>query len=246
MQPPSKSKIWANEDNLDPVREILATATEAAPISIEEGHRNDEFEHISKKRKKLPNPVPQPVDVAHVLPENEHPVNGQEERVEPQVNPTTDADWLRSRTSRLLGLIDDDDDDKLMIGTASKEGDPGSSDNLDAIVKQSSVAERSHASSQTDDEPVEVPSAAERTSDPTAEGVVKTGRLFVRNLLYTVSESDLREHFSHHGSTTEVSHVTFHIFCEYPCHHDEYPDRDSLCLHMMLPGRVILVDASYF
>ena len=116
---------------------------------------------------------------------------------------TSDADWLRSRTSRLLGLVDDDQ----VINERLYEG------------RRANTLIRSHdrSVSRSEEPPTE---SAEMNGNPKAEDGKeespplnthmqedhRSSRLFVRNLTYTAIEEDLRAHFSStgHGIPIEV------------------------------------------
>ena len=208
MRPPSKSNIWENQD-----AEISQKA--ALPISMVKGdvarvaQSGEDHEHLVKKRKKEkpseerdavraeppvlvgmprvePKTVPSDCDLSR------------EARKEPlaQASAVSDADWLRSRTSRLFGLMDDDD----VQVTALAEDAPTEKANLSEVselVKDDSV---SNASVQTDED-LDIEGAILENNS------VDNGRLFVRNLTYTITEKDLRRHFEDQGYGTiqEVS-----------------------------------------
>jgi hypothetical protein len=142
-----------------------------------------------------------------------------------------DDDWLRSRTSRLLDLVDPDE---IPIPTA-----PISMDGP-AIVQEEASALDLDPPQEAD---LEKENEAE-TLDPEIEKIRVNGRLFVRNLPYSATEDDLRKHFESYGNLEEVrvhSHRFDLLFC------DEYPDRDSLCSRACdVNWTKILVDASCF
>ena len=119
------------------------------------------------------------------------------ERIAPN---TTDEDWLRSRTNRLLDLMDPDE-----IGAAATGAVP---------AEPAVVAEAQPDETPDHEEPAEeVIEEDSDKPDPTIEAIKATGRLFVRNLPYTATEDDLREHFAPFGSLEEVcTNMLFHAF----------------------------------
>ena len=120
---------------------------------------------------------------------------------------TTDDDWLRSRTSRLLGLADDDDAAPPTHGDEGEGEKPSNSKSRDSVEKGSAPAAQS-AQAQSEIEEVrqtgsEASSPHGIQSDAESAGV----RLFVRNLPYPATEHDLQQHFENcgHGHIEEVS-----------------------------------------
>ena len=151
----------------------------------------------------------------------------------PENPPASDADWLRSRTSRLLGLLDDDEVQEPTMRSAIRE-DHHSSDDENSESQRStkdSVANAQIGKEEVDETEVIRPdNAAAEDKGP------RYNRLFIRNLAYSITESDLRELFGKHGSLDEVSHTdlipfTFaHLLIRgRTFSNDEYPDRDILC-----------------
>ncbi|KAG4439401.1 hypothetical protein IFR05_005094 [Cadophora sp. M221] len=187
MQPASKPKTWkAQEEDEEPPTKMQA-------IEVPEGESDGEYEVVPKKaRKKSPPPPPViPVEIAASVAEAEpHSMDG--DVPESTAPATTDEDWLRSRTNRLLDLMDPDEIG--VAGTGAVAAEP-------AVVAETKPDEppqyEEPAAEQEQEEEVEQP-------DPTIEAIKATGRLFVRNLPYSATEVDLREHFSSFGSLEEV------------------------------------------
>lgn len=203
MQPPSKSRIWANEDSEK--AQVTSKPIQDAELQvIEAGESDKEYEHVPKKRKEIQKPEQgngseqQIVEVATASKEptaaietgdraaGPDPVSQEVSRPSEAVFPSaSDKDWLRSRTSRLLGLVDDDD----AIGSKTLLNDDDSKKPEKIVVaEQLDRRKMSDASIQTDEEPKVQPPVVENF-----EG--GTGRLFVRNLSYTTTEDDIRKHF---------------------------------------------------
>ena len=223
MQPPSKSKLWANEDSAG-TGEKATQAVETVSAHVEDGQSDEEYQHVSKKRKKSPeskekvkkNPkskeklnVPNDMIAATVSPtdditELEEAVNQSSEAVL-AAPAASDADWLRSRTSRLLGLIDDNDA-LMATHTLANEDD---ADKDDEVLSNVSITRRSSDASiqanAKDIDPGIEEIATETTSKDVPETTNNTGRLFIRNLSYTVSEEDLRAQFGGYGDLEEAS-----------------------------------------
>ena len=268
MQPPSKSKTWANEDSTS-TDKTAPQVVENVLVHDDDGQSDDEYQHMSKKRKRSP----EVINKAHGDPklkefnavdhavaaivgstvdatERDGEINEQVEVV-PAAPAASDADWLRSRTSRLLGLIDDDD--SMMASNTLANGVDSSKVN-EAPINVSVTRKSSDASVQTNTEDVGLgteETATEKIPEDLLETIkTNTGRLFVRNLSYTVSENDLRAQFGSYGDLEEVSTPqaclarpsTQTIIAHRSC--DEYPDRDNLCYAYDDTWKSVLVDAS--
>jgi multiple RNA-binding domain-containing protein 1 len=111
----------------------------------------------------------------------------------------SDTDWLRSRTSRLLGLLDEDEEEQYM----SKQNDENTSK---SPIQQTMNSEPQQASEIASDE---APSPEKQQEDDTPvnadeQAIRKSKRLFLRNLPYSVTEDDLREQFEPFGDLEEV------------------------------------------
>jgi multiple RNA-binding domain-containing protein 1 len=105
-----------------------------------------------------------------------------------------DADWLRSKTSRTLDLVDDDEKatgEDLNVNQAGPKFPDRDSTELFEI------------NTEPDDAESEPELVSQKTSDE--DSIRESKRLFLRNLPYTVTEDDLRDHFSAFGNVTEVS-----------------------------------------
>lgn len=108
----------------------------------------------------------------------------------------TDDDWLRSRTSRLLGLVDDDD-------TALEENslpERLSHSKASGNAQTHTSLETSDTGLQAEGDPVQ---QTDTMATPKAQITNSTAavidRLFVRNLPYTVTDQELRDHFEQAG-----------------------------------------------
>lgn len=257
MQPPSKSKVWANEDTIASGEES-AVNQENITANLEDYQSDDQYQPVPKKRKKsakdAPDEDPERSNKAKQLTTSKvhEPVPAKvlaedtaEEEVPKQLviseSTASDVDWIRSRTSRLLGLVDDDEDGVKLVNDspldAIREIEIGGQPQLDT------TQQTSDAGSQTDDEILD---QNEATALPVEE-TISTARLFVRNLSYNTSQADLRDYFGQHGAVSEVRELGYSVdaiplwhFC------DEQPDRDSLCFACDAIRKSILVDISRF
>ena len=208
MQPPSKSRIWENQDAA--IAQASAQANvEAENTVVGETQGDEVYENVPKKRRK--ERKSEDKDVAPA--ETSVPLQGpsteartipidldfsQEAPQEPfdKSLAASDADWLRSRTSRLLGLVDDND---LQTTAPSGEAptDTTGLSEFPELVKEGSVSETS----------VQMDKKVQIGEDVFEDQAAGNGRLFVRNLTYTTTEEDLRKHFEDegHGTIGEVS-----------------------------------------
>lgn len=222
MQRPSKMKtLKTQDDDEEPPTKMQA-------IEVPEGESDGEYEAVPKKSKKKnppPAAVPQtiPTPVVPAIPEL-----ADETGVESILPSATDDDWLRSRTNRLLDLVDPDEIGVAGTGAVSYDAaQPVVADSMDTGEQ-----DPDHGEGPTVEDQVE----EGEKPDPTIEAIKATGRLFVRNLPYSATEDDLREHFVPFGSLEEVC-TLLHLSIS-SSFHDEYPDRDSLCYkHVMRTGR---------
>ncbi|KAH7155454.1 hypothetical protein B0J13DRAFT_226669 [Dactylonectria estremocensis] len=114
----------------------------------------------------------------------------------------TDDDWLRSRTNRLLDLVDPDDLERVILPDNTTVTTPAP-----AQTKVGDVDNTVLPSPPSSDDVV-VGQVSEEASDPTSddplEAIRRTSRLFVRNLSYSTTETDLRESFEKFGTLQEV------------------------------------------
>lgn len=208
MQIPSKQKAWANDDTqlgvqsasiVEPVEEVVVPA----------GESDDEYQVLSKKPKiveRQPSPVLDPVvDPRPIVPAaNDAPQEADDPEELPdapvaEAGPVSDADWLRSRTNRVLDLVEDDEDAPLPA--------PPVKEHAGMIAEQ--PEERPEAEV-AQPEPAPAEQGQGEDMAPTEEDKVRqTGRLFLRNLHYDVTEDDLRDQFAKFGTLEEVGYQPF-------------------------------------
>lgn len=116
-----------------------------------------------------------------------------------QAADATDDDWLRTRTNRLLDLVDPNDLDLTPIpvrpAPVTKPSKPSTSEDINIDrASPDPVATREPAAEQDEDK------------SPTGQ-IRRTSRLFIRNLPFKATEAELREHFAKYGEVEEVSPI---------------------------------------
>ncbi|KAJ6780769.1 hypothetical protein PWT90_10112 [Aphanocladium album] len=109
----------------------------------------------------------------------------------------TDDDWLRSRTNRLLDLVDPDDISHVA---------PMEKADCDKSAPQEVANDKEAPHSQADGthDGQDLPPLQGQDKESAAEAISRTSRLFVRNLPYSATEDDLREEFEKFGGVDEV------------------------------------------
>ena len=217
MQPPSKARTWQNQDlstaeNLD--QSLFTTETPNLTDAQSDGKHSEllettgeKYENASSERAVVMFPVfkegssrdEETASLKETAP-------GQAEgELTGEVTAVSDADWLRSRTSRLLGLVDDDETNNSSLlpqNQQSQAPEESKIHNLAQIASKSTIdygtKEETHS---------EEPFKSKVVSDQIEYSSVKNGRLFVRNLTYSTTEDELRRHFesSECGTVEEVS-----------------------------------------
>lgn len=121
----------------------------------------------------------------------------------------TDDDWLRSRTNRLLDLVDADDPDAVPAPKVVPSLLPPAP-SVDDAAQQTEMEQARQDR--------RMPSVSEKDRAGDALDLVrKTSRLFVRNLPYSATEDDLRSHFEKFGSIEEVSYRSILSFVGPTC-----------------------------
>lgn len=192
MQPASKTKTWNSPPPDDPAN-YSTSKTQAKELLEEES--DEEYEAVPKnKRTKTEPEVPtEPVLAAM---ESLKPDKGKEIVPEPMTLDATDDDWLRGRTNRLLDLVDPDD---ILI---SKEASKG--ETVDPVTKASPDIPISDNLEGPPPVEEEWEGLEDDIPDPVIEAIKSSGRLFVRNLPYSATEDELREHFGSYGALEEV------------------------------------------
>jgi multiple RNA-binding domain-containing protein 1 len=237
-QPPSKAKTWANDD-VQADAGNTQTAEVVEQVEAPEGESDDEYQVIAKKPKttqsaEVPPPSSHQASNGPDAPNDSQPeaetdegLVEQNEQSTPAAGgaPVSDADWLRSRTNRVLDLVEDDE-------VPSKP--PATTSSSLPVVDQADDAQEPE---EMDVEQIDT-AQPETTDVPSEEDKIRqTGRLYLRNLHYDVTSDDLREQFSKYGDLEEVSRGIFFFHSKF--RYDEYPKIGTTdALHMRSTGRV--------
>jgi multiple RNA-binding domain-containing protein 1 len=111
----------------------------------------------------------------------------------------TGLEWLRSRTSQTFGLVSDSEESDI---DEKKDEKRESSDNEDDEGGKQAPTLATQQTIEPSAIGEEQPAAPKMPAAETK--ILKTGRLFVRNLAYDVIEDDLHEIFSPFGQIEEV------------------------------------------
>lgn len=270
----SKTRTWANDD------EMIKPAVDTVPV-INQPAQEEEIQELPSHRKKAKTeeppmvaepeqPEPMVIDKSEEQEVQEIPEQDNSAEPEVEAAPVSDADWLRSKTSRLLGLLDEEEQDEFDQHKAAapvtttttvpaKAASPASSDDESPQRDEES---RTAAIEKIAPNTTDVDSITEATpEDPNIDLIRNSARLFLRNLAYDTTESDLQPIFERFGKIEEVS-TLFFAFSTLP---NMFPPTGQLAfsllatsarmmtfpigtsdakLHMMLSGQDILVDAS--
>ena len=209
MKPKSKKRTWENDDALQANTE--AAVADDNKTTVDAGAASDdEYEVVPRKAKRTkvdPPPVePQPAETSAgegaTLPMDNAEEKSPQEAV--PSGPVSDADWARSRTSRLLGLLDDDEEEEQNSRPKARAASVSSSDMEDVAPTRSGPSEVTTAVNTSTPAAV-VDDSAQSAADAEPTGVRASMRLFVRNLPYDVQQEDLQSEFASYGNVEEVS-----------------------------------------
>ncbi|KAL4942408.1 hypothetical protein BDV06DRAFT_211841 [Aspergillus oleicola] len=207
IQQPSKTRTWANDDQLPTPVEADSQSKEQP---TDEETTQEELTYAQRKKAKLGqdnvadsytsgNAGHSPVageNKDEAMPDASE--EKQEEQQDQAPGPVSDSDWLRSKTSRLLGLLDEDEQEAFQPPAPAAEDTQMVDSKVDAI---------NVGSAEKPTEEVEKAPAAPEV-DTNIENILISARLFIRNLSYDTRESDLQPLFSPFGKLEEI-HVAF-------------------------------------
>ena len=215
MQPPSRSKTWQNQAGA--THGVTGSSIDNHERGYNEAGSDEEYEPVPKKLKsergiegktqvlELPRREAGPPQSEPAMKNASIGIEADTQELSDALPAATDADWLRSRTSRLLGLVDDDE---ALAQEASPKQEEVHQNATQAVVEGAK-------SSGSANEEIQVDHEARGASEtamalPSAEVEDRksgNGRLFVRNLTYTITEEELRQHFAAgaYGTVEEVS-----------------------------------------
>jgi len=213
-QPPSKTNLWTNGD-LQQGQTVTAADERVPEVAVPEEESDGEYQVISKKPKVAETPARVLEDLApapQATPEPEASSSNVDANVEEAMDvdqdtpaeqgAVSDADWLRSRTNRVLELVEDDQEPLAIPSTPAVDGPVPVQPAVSHPTPDSAPEKFKVEAHATEDQSVEVASSEE-------DRIRETGRLYLRNLHFEVAEDDLREQFSKHGPLEEVSRIPF-------------------------------------
>ncbi|KAL1952740.1 hypothetical protein VTO42DRAFT_4297 [Malbranchea cinnamomea] len=200
MQPSSKSKTWA-DSGLDATTGISSSVANSKskndpvgvgaepPVKAHNGIKRLKSDTDTAVETHLPVGPEQTLTAEPAsLPDAAHKI---------EEAPQSDADWLRSKTSRLLGLVDEEDE---ADGPSRLEAN-GISPSDEESTKGNETEAAGGPNDNDQSKEIEPP-------DANIQMILNTGRLFVRNLSYDTTEKDLEPVFSRFGKIEEI-HVAF-------------------------------------
>ena len=207
MQPASKSRTWANEEpsRIKSGHQVSIVHGDgdgndnSAGFGSDQGDNQGASEETEKAQTNTANVSTKPAAVAPSLSSPDPVRNGSDAENAPKIidsktPPTTDDDWLRSRTSRLLGLVDDDESNSIPVVFEHTEDQQGRAPDT---AKRRSSSGSMDAGTQSIFDPHLNKTGAAPPSDLKNDPMNATSRLFVRNLPYTATENDIRQHLEY-------------------------------------------------
>lgn len=209
MRPQSKGQTWNEEASQPATTETSLMEVDEQVNTTPQTSTARDIQPAVQKPVLVEQEVERETEMPTQVSESQD-VDGAEATAAP--DPSTDADWMRSRTSRLLGLLDDDEEDA--VGRTIQKPEPeessrttakhGTDPNLPVLHERPAEAPvKSHSAEVT---AVVTPEEGDvETSEHQAIG--KSGRLFLRNLAYTITEDDLRSLFDPSHNIEEVSMI---------------------------------------
>lgn len=220
MQHASKTNTWANDE------EMLRPVDKNPPTSdqpTEAGNSTEDLSYSQRKKAKVDDPAshvlngvvdatteqapaqPEPMVVDQsgnndgVEDEKDAPVAS-----ETQAEPVSDSDWLRSKTSRLLGLLDEEEQAEFDSRPPER---PTSPVKAPTAPKPEPIMNDTPQNKGEAEEPDQTPD-----QDANVDLIRSSARLFVRNLPYDTTEADLEPTFVSFGRIEEVSMIFFFFF----------------------------------
>jgi len=183
-----KNKLLARNPDLENLQNATTLKKAVAAEQAETPKKKNE----AKKRVE----VTEPTNVVEVVyDDSARPPEEDGEVVEQK--PMTDLEWLRSHMSRTFGLVSDSEESETEEKKEEENDSSNDEEDEKSEVPTPATPPATEHSDAEEEEPPPKTSAVETK-------ILKTGRLFVRNLVYGVTEEDLREIFSPFGQLEEV------------------------------------------
>ncbi|KAJ5719121.1 hypothetical protein N7493_007576 [Penicillium malachiteum] len=211
-----KTRTWANDDTLAQASAESAAAAINQPTQetkvVEEVPSQPKKARIQETSTPASTEVPEPMVVDH---SGEDGKEKNPDQAEEETGPVSDMDWLRSKTSRLLGLLDEDEQAEFEerkadepIKSRSPSVDESRSAQIERISSPPPATNVDEVDEPVDDadEPEEDEISPEQAKN--IDLIRSSARLFLRNLSYELTEADLQPLFSPFGKTEEI-HIAF-------------------------------------
>jgi multiple RNA-binding domain-containing protein 1 len=209
MQQSSKTRTWANDEGVD-VPSTSATTTNIGPDINPDGGLEEsqlkkgnemQIDDQAYRRSKPEDVNPSQIQPAANLTGNRDIRVEKDKLTEShpgELPSQSDADWLRSKTSRLLGLLDEKEE--------ADQADMGDGNRNTSTKDESRDYQPEEILPDQHSMPDEVAMNTGNV-DANSDLIRTTGRLFVRNLVYGASEADLEPLFSKFGKIEEVGKI---------------------------------------
>jgi multiple RNA-binding domain-containing protein 1 len=215
----SKTRTWANDDMIPPTEQPSLAINQAT----EDNSVIEELpSHPKKARTQEPAPKeqPQPMVVDSAGDEGKESPAQEETEAQEEAGPVSDADWLRSKTSRLLGLLDEDEQADFETQKVEERVEPPRRSNIESRtaaienIGTENVMTEPEPATNDDDVVEEIPDREEQEpiDDQNIDLIRASARLFLRNLAYDIKEDDLQPLFAPYGKLEEVSTLSFYSY----------------------------------
>ncbi|KAJ5601036.1 hypothetical protein N7510_010570 [Penicillium lagena] len=207
MQHSSKTRTWANDDETAKASEDPVPSTNQP----DDDGVAEELQSLPKKAKtQVPAVRPEPIVIDQSGADENKDEAEQEDSAPGDAEPVSDADWLRSKTSRLLGLLDEDEQAEFNQPKVEERADSPASNHEEsrtAAIETIGAQPATNDINNDDDDDDHVPQATPE-NDQNVDLIHDSARLFVRNLAYDLTEADLQPLFTPFGKIEEI-HVAF-------------------------------------
>lgn len=205
---------------------IETKEAEVPIVPVDEAGSDDEYEQIPARQPKRqkendhvaipekPIPDAQTVDPPQLVAEDAPKTS----QIADAMVDATDDDWMRSRTNRLLDLVDPDDTDAFASVTAARPAPQA------AVATQPPRTEDVEMEDSQPEPAAAGQPAEERVDeDDPVQQIRRTSRLYVRNLPFKATEAELTCHFEKFGELAEVR-ASLALCSRSPSRHPAHPN----------------------
>ena len=201
MQNSSKTRTWANDDTMATPAEQptpVINQLQSTTVPDEEPPQPKKFRTQDRPTVAVPDhSQPMVVDQSNDVAD----ATTAAQEAEPEAAPVSDMDWLRSKTSRLLGLLDEDEQAEFEERKVNEPVEPQSTNN----ESRSAAIEDIGVQHPTNEDIEEAAAQTTPEQDANIDLIRVSARLFLRNLAYDLTEADLQPLFAPFGKLEEVS-----------------------------------------